>query len=68
MIEKNYSEIFKCHYTDASRYDRIFVWSMGIGFMVIFILLRHKGNIYPFLIFELLFMLLHIITMRADPE
>ncbi len=60
MIEKNNSEIFKCHYTDASRYDRIFVWSMGIGFMVIFILLPHNGNIYPFLIFGLISMLIPI--------
>lgn len=58
MNDKNDIEMFKCHYTDAPRFDRIFVWSLGIGMMVVLILIPAKGNIYPSLIFGLIYILM----------
>lgn len=58
MIVKNSTEIFKCHYTNASRFDRLSVWSVGIGVMTVLALTPHTGNTYPFLCFGLLYMLI----------
>lgn len=54
----NNVKVFECYYTDAPRFDRIFVWGMCIGIMVALILIPKNGNIYPFLFFGLLYMLI----------
>ncbi|MDE6094765.1 MAG: hypothetical protein K2G52_01085 [Muribaculaceae bacterium] len=58
MIDKNDIMKFDCNFTDAPRFDRIFVWSECTVLMFILIICRQKDNIYPFLFFGLLFMLI----------
>ena len=50
------SMIFKCHYTDAPLFYRIFVWGFSICMVIVLVLIPQAG--YIAVIFALIYMLI----------
>lgn len=69
-------EVFKCYYTDASRSDRLCLWGYCAIMVIVLTLIPNHGNIYPFLICGLIFILIplwfefmvHMIRTRSSIE
>lgn len=50
--------IFKCYYTDAPLFDRIYVWGLCVCVVIALALLTKGGNTLLVVIFSLIFMLI----------